>query len=65
MKVKTYSLLFKCALVALGLGGCVLKWTGIFCNATINEIWVAMSFAYGIGLGTIDFNITADSLKGV
>lgn len=65
MTVKHYSQLFKLALVIMGLTGSVLKWTGIFCNATINEIWVALSFAYGIGCGTIDFNITADSLKGV
>lgn len=65
MTVKHYSQLFKLVLVLLGLTGSVLKWTGIFSNATINEIWVAMSFAYGIGCGTIDFNITADSLKGV
>ena len=64
MKVKTYSLLFKAFLVILGLTGCVLKWMGIFSNATVNEIWIAMSFAYGIGLGTIDFNITNDSIKG-
>lgn len=65
MTVKQYSQLFKAGLVLLGLAGSVLKWTGIFCNCTINEIWLALSFAYGIGLGTIDFNITADSLKGV
>lgn len=65
MKVKLYSQLFKLVLVLLGLGACVLKWTGIFTNATINEIWVALSFAYGIGLGTIDLNITRDSFKGV
>jgi len=65
MKVKVYSQLFKLVLVLLGLTGSVMKWTGIFSNATINEIWVALSFAYGIGLGTIDLNITRDSFKGV
>lgn len=65
MTVKHYSQLFKLVLVLLGLTGSVMKWTGIFSNATINEIWVALSFAYGIGLGTIDLNITRDSFKGV
>lgn len=65
MSVKLYSRLFKLGLVILGLAGSIMKWTGVFSNCTINEIWVALSYAYGIGLGTIDFNITADSLKGV
>ena len=65
MKVKQYSLLAKTVIVVLSYGLCMLKWFGIMPNATITEIWGAGATAYGLLLGTIDFNITADSLKGV
>ena len=65
MKVKSYSLLGKLVIVAVSYVLCVLKWLDILPNATVTEIWGAGATAYGLLLGTIDFNITADSLKGV
>lgn len=64
MKVKSYSLLGKLAIVVVSYALCVLKWVDILPNATVTEIWGAGATAYGLLLGTIDFNITADSLKG-
>lgn len=64
MKVKSYSLLGKLAIVVVSYALCVLKWVDILPNATVSEIWGAGATAYGLLLGTIDFNITADSLKG-
>lgn len=61
MKTKTVSLLVKIALVAAGLFFCVLKWFGKLPNASVSEIWYAVGFAYGVGLGTIDFNIIRDN----
>ena len=65
MKVKSYSLLGKLVIVAVSYVLCILKWLDILPNATVTEIWGAGATAYGLLLGTIDFNITADSLKGV
>lgn len=65
MKIKSYSLLGKLAIVVVSYALCVLKWVDILPNATVTEIWGAGATAYGLLLGTIDFNITADSLKGV
>lgn len=64
MKVKSYSLLGKLAIVVVSYALCILKWVDILPNATVSEIWGAGATAYGLLLGTIDFNITADSLKG-
>ena len=61
MKMKHLSLLVKIVLVVLGFGLCVLKWFGKLPEATISEIWYSIAFAYGVGLGTIDFNITRDN----
>ncbi|MBQ5763799.1 MAG: hypothetical protein IIV96_04080 [Ruminococcus sp.] len=61
MKMKHLSLLVKIALVVLGFGLCVLKWFGKLPEATISEIWYSIAFAYGVGLGTIDFNIVRDN----
>jgi hypothetical protein len=61
MKMKHLSLLVKIVLVVLGFGLCVLKWFGKLPEATISEIWYSIAFAYGIGLGTIDFNIVRDN----
>jgi len=61
MKVKHLSLLVKIVLVVLGFGLCVLKWFGKLPEATISEIWYSIAFAYGVGLGTIDFNIVRDN----
>lgn len=61
MKVKTYSLLMKGVIVVLGFGLCVLKWTNLLPNATVAEIWGACGTAYGILLGTVDFNICRDN----
>lgn len=61
MKVKTISMLGKILLVAVGFIFCVLKWFGKLPSATVNEIWYAVVFAYGVGFGTIDFNIIRDN----
>ena len=61
MKVKTYSLLMKGIIVLIGFGLCVLKWLNILPNATVTEIWGACGTAYGILLGTVDFNIIRDN----
>lgn len=64
MKVKDKSFWGKVIIVAVSYALCVLKWTNVLPNASVTEIWGAGATAYGILLGTIDFNITADSLKG-
>ena len=61
MKIKNLSLVVKIILVAAGFGLCVLKWLGILPQADIKEIWFSVGFAYGVGLGTIDFNICRDN----
>ena len=61
MKVKNLSLIVKIILIVAGFGLCVLHWCGILPNAEISEIWRSIAFAYGIGLGTIDFNICRDN----
>lgn len=61
MKMKHLSLLVKIVLVVLGFGLCVLKWFGKLPEATVSEIWYSIAFAYGVGLGTIDFNIIRDN----
>lgn len=64
MKVKKYSLLGKLALVILSYGLCVLAWLGKLPNATTMDIWGASAMAYGLMLGTIDFNIMRDNWVG-
>ena len=61
MKMKSVSLLVKILLIAGGFALCVLKWFGKLPDATVNEIWYSVAFAYGVGLGTIDFNIVHDN----
>lgn len=61
MKIKTYSLLGKTVIVVASYALCVLKWLNILPNATVTEIWGAGATAYGLMLGTIDFNIVRDN----
>ena len=61
MKVKTYSLLGKTVIVVASYILCILKWLNILPNATVTEIWGAGATAYGLMLGTIDFNIVRDN----
>lgn len=61
MKVKNYSLLMKGVIVVIGFALSVLKWLNILPNATIGEIWAVCGSAYGILLGTVDFNIVRDN----
>ena len=61
MKVKNTSMLVKFILVVAGFALCVLHWCGVLPNAEIKEIWMSISFAYGVSLGTIDFNICRDN----
>lgn len=61
MKMKSVSLIVKIALVVIGFGLCVLKWCGILPSADVNEIWKSVAFAYGVSMGTVDFNICRDN----
>lgn len=61
MKIKSVSLLVKILLICVGFGFCILKWFGKLPDADIKEIWYSVAFAYGVGLGTIDFNIIRDN----
>lgn len=61
MKMKDKSFIGKIVLSIVGFGLCILKWTNILPNADIKEIWYAVGFAYGVGFGTIDFNICRDN----
>lgn len=61
MKIKNVSLLVKIILIVVGFTLCVLKWTGVLPDADVGEIWKSIAFAYGVGLGTIDFNICRDN----
>lgn len=61
MKMKTISFWVKLALIIAGFTLCVLKWCGKLPEADVKEIWMSISFAYGVGLGTIDFNICRDN----
>lgn len=61
MKMKSVSFLVKIIMVIAGFVLCILKWTNTLPNATIQEIWFSIGFAYGVGLGTIDFNICRDN----
>lgn len=61
MKMKDKSFLGKMILMSLGFGLCILKWAGILPNADVKEIWYAVGFAYGVGFGTIDWNICRDT----
>lgn len=61
MKVKNTSMLVKFILIVVGFILCILHWVGILPEATIKDIWFSVGFAYGVGLGTIDFNIVRDN----
>lgn len=61
MKIKSVSLLVKIVLVVAGFALCVLKWCGVLTAADVKEIWMSCAFAYGISMGTIDFNICRDN----
>lgn len=61
MKVKSVSMLVKFLLVVIGFALCVLHWCGKMPEATVQDIWYCIAFAYGVGLGTIDFNIVRDN----
>ena len=61
MKVKDKSLLGKTIIVVIGFTLSILKWVGVLPGATITEIWAACGTAYGILLGTVDFNICRDN----
>ena len=63
MKNKDYSKWLKLLIVVVATIASVLKWFGVLGQATIPEIWEVAAFAYGISLGTMDFNIIADTLK--
>lgn len=64
MKVKNYSLLGKLVIVVISYCLCVLTWLGKLPNATTTDIWVAGATAYGLLLGTVDFNIVRDNWIG-
>ena len=64
VKNKDYSKWLKLAIVVFAVVASVLKWFDLMGNATIAEIWQVAGFAYGISLGTMDFNICKDSWSG-
>ena len=59
--MKNKSFIGKVVLSIIGFGLCVLKWTNVLPSADIKEIWYSVAFAYGVGFGTIDFNICRDN----
>lgn len=61
MKVKEESRLGKYILIIAGFALSVLKWCGVLPNADVHEIWYSVAFAYGVGFGSIDFNIIRDN----
>ena len=61
MKNKDYSKWLKLLIVVLAVVASALKWFGLMGSATIPEIWSVAAYAYGISLGTMDFNICKDS----
>lgn len=61
MKVKEESRLGKYILIIGGFVLCILHWCGVLPNAEIKEIWYSVAFAYGVGFGTIDWNICRDT----
>lgn len=61
MKVKAYSLLGKSIIVVISYTLCILKWLNVLPNAQVSEIWGAAATAYGLLLGTVDFNIVRDN----
>ena len=63
MKNKDYSKWLKFALVFIAFTLCILKWLNILPNASIFEVWTSAACAYGICLGTMDFDIIADNLR--
>lgn len=63
-RVKDYSRVVKAVLVIMGLSLSIMKFMNLLPNATIGEIWLTVSAAYGVCLGTIDFNIIRDTWVG-
>lgn len=63
MKNKDYSKWGKLVIVLLATVASVFKWFGVLGNASIAEIWEVAGFAYGIMLGTMDFNIIVDGFR--
>ncbi len=63
LEAKTISKIFK-AISTVGLIVChLLKWRGML-EATSGEICLLWSVVYGLGAGTIDFNIILDKFTG-
>ena len=49
----------------VGLLTCaILKWCGLLPYATMGEICMLWSVVYGLGAGTIDFNLIVDKFVG-
>ncbi len=61
MTVKNKSFLGKLLIVLGSYGLCILHWCNLLPAASIQDIWGAGATAYGILLGTVDFNIIHDS----
>ena len=62
ISAKSISKIFK-FVAAGGIIVCsVLKWLRVMPGATIGEICMMWSCVYGLGAGTIDFNIMLDKL---
>ena len=64
VEAKSLSKLFK-IFTGVGLLTCaILKWYGLLPNATMGEICMLWSVVYGLGAGTIDFNLIVDKFVG-
>ena len=64
VEAKSLSKLFK-IFTGVGLLTCaILKWCSLLPNATIGEICILLSVVYGLGAGTIDFNLIVDKFVG-
>jgi hypothetical protein len=63
MTNKVYSKVVKIGIAVAAVGASICKWYNLLPNATILEIWQVAAFAYGIALGTMDFNIIVDNFK--
>lgn len=64
VEAKSLSKLFK-IFTGVGLLTCaILKWCSLLPNATMGEICMLWSVVYGLGAGTIDFNLIVDKFVG-
>lgn len=60
---KTISKIFK-VVSSAGMVACaIIKWAGVLPGASIGEICALWSCVYGVGAGTIDFNLMLEKFQ--